>query len=72
MQRVASSSAGTDEEVDAKFNEFKAPISPEDFDKRGSKERNIRSRISSGIFALATVDKVVNKNHLSRLLDHGR
>src|SRR5437660_7957893 len=51
----------TDEEVDAKFNEFKAPYSQEDFDKR-LKERQITAEdFKRDLRRSLTEDKVVNK-----------
>ena len=57
----------TDEEVEAKFNEFKAPYSPEDFDKR-LKERNITvDDFKRDLRRSLTVDKVVNKEITSKI-----
>ena len=57
----------TDEEVDSKFNEFKAPYSPEDFDKR-LKERNITvDDFKRDLRRSLTVDKVVNKEITSKI-----
>lgn len=57
----------TDEEVESKFNEFKAPYSPEDFDKR-LKERNITVEdFKRDLRRSLTVDKVVNKEITSKI-----
>jgi peptidyl-prolyl cis-trans isomerase SurA len=57
----------TDEEVETKFNEFKAPYSPEDFDKR-LKERNITvDDFKRDLRRSLTVDKVVNKEITSKI-----
>ncbi len=57
----------TDEEVDSKFNEFKAPYSQEDFNKR-LKERNITvDDFKRDLRRSLTVDKVVNKEITSKI-----
>ncbi len=57
----------TDEEVDKKLNEVKAPYSPEDFAKR-LKDRNITLEdFKRDLRRSLTVDKVVNKEITSKI-----
>src|SRR5947209_19642291 len=57
----------TDEEVDAKFAEFKAPYTQEEFDKH-LKEKNITAEdFKRDIRRTLTIDKVMNKEVTSKI-----
>ncbi len=57
----------TDEEVDRKFNEVKAPFTQEEFDKRMQERKITVADFKSDIRRSLTVDKVMNKEVSSKI-----
>ena len=57
----------TDEEVDRKFNEFKAPFTQEEFDKRLLEKKITLTDFKRDIRRSITVDKVLNKEVSSKI-----
>ncbi len=57
----------TDEEVDRKFNEVKAPFTHEEFDKRMQERKITVADFKSDIRRSLTVDKVMNKEVSSKI-----
>jgi len=57
----------TDEEVDRKFNEIKAPFTQEEFDKRLSDKKITLADFKRDIRRSITVDKVLNKEVSSKI-----
>ena len=57
----------TDEEVDRKFNEFKAPFTQEEFDKRMQERKITVADFKRDIRRSITVDKVMNKEVSSKI-----
>jgi peptidyl-prolyl cis-trans isomerase SurA len=57
----------TDDEVDRKFNEFKAPFSQEEFDKRLQERKITLVDFKRDIRRSITVDKVLNKEVSSKI-----
>jgi peptidyl-prolyl cis-trans isomerase SurA len=57
----------TDEEVDKKLNEVKAPYSPEDFNKRLQEKNITLDDFKRDLRRSLTVDKVVNKEITSKI-----
>ena len=57
----------TDEEVDRKFNEIKAPFTQEEFDKRMQDRKVTVADFKSDIRRSITVDKVLNKEVSSKI-----
>ena len=57
----------TDDEVDRKFNEFKAPFTQEEFDKRLQERKITLADFKRDIRRSITVDKVLNKEVSSKI-----
>lgn len=57
----------TDDEVDRKFNEYKAPFSQEEFDKRMQEKKITVADFKRDIRRSITVDKVLNKEVSSKI-----
>jgi peptidyl-prolyl cis-trans isomerase SurA len=57
----------TDDEVDRKFNEFKAPFTQEEFDKRLQDQKITLADFKRDIRRSITVDKVLNKEVVSKI-----
>ncbi|HUO17128.1 MAG TPA: SurA N-terminal domain-containing protein [Verrucomicrobiae bacterium] len=57
----------TDDEVDRKFNEYKAPFSQEEFDKRLAEKKISEADFKRDIRRSITVDKVMNKEIGSKI-----
>ncbi|HKU26856.1 MAG TPA: SurA N-terminal domain-containing protein [Candidatus Sulfotelmatobacter sp.] len=57
----------TDEEVDRKFNEYKAPFTQEEFDKRLQEKKISLADFKRDIRRSITVDKVLNKEVSSKI-----
>lgn len=57
----------TDDEVDRKFNEYKAPFSQEEFDKRLAEKKISEADFKRDIRRSITVDKVLNKEIGSKI-----
>jgi peptidyl-prolyl cis-trans isomerase SurA len=57
----------TDEEVDAKLNEFKSPFTKEQFDARLKEKRITESDFKRDLRRSLTVDKVLNKEIISKI-----
>jgi peptidyl-prolyl cis-trans isomerase SurA len=57
----------TDDEVDRKFNEIKAPFTQEEFDKRLKDQKITQADFKRDIRRSITVDKVLNKEVVSKI-----
>ena len=57
----------TEEEVDRKYNEYKAPFSQEEFDKRLNEKKVTMADFKRDIRRSITVDKVMNKEVSSKI-----
>jgi peptidyl-prolyl cis-trans isomerase SurA len=57
----------TDEEVDRKYNEVKAPFTQEEFDKRLKDQKITQADFKRDIRRSITVDKVLNKEVVSKI-----
>jgi peptidyl-prolyl cis-trans isomerase SurA len=57
----------TDEEVDRKYNEIKAPFTQEEFDKRLQEKKITQADFKRDIKRSITVDKVLNKEVVSKI-----
>jgi peptidyl-prolyl cis-trans isomerase SurA len=57
----------TDEEVDRKFNEIKAPFTQEEFDKRMQAQKIVVADFKREIRRSITVEKVLNKEVVSKI-----
>jgi len=57
----------TDEEVDRKFNEYKAPFTQEEFDKRLAERKLTVADVKRDIRRSITVDKLMNKEVSSKV-----
>ncbi len=57
----------TDDEVDKKFNEYKAPFTQEEFDKRLKDQKITQADFKRDIRRSITVEKVMNKEVVSKI-----
>ena len=57
----------TDEEVDRKYNEYKAPFTQEEFEKRLQEKKITQADFKRDIRRSITVDKVLNKEVVSKI-----
>ena len=57
----------TDDEVDKKFNEYKAPFTQEEFEKRLKDQKITQADFKRDIRRSITVEKVMNKEVVSKI-----